>query len=148
MPAAGETAADPVRPRRSSTSTNGRTSRLLARGNLLPVLLQRPRDQFARLREQHVDFRRVLAASFCEVSSAATATADNRGELLHQLSSLDAVGQVLRYRDQQLDLAIVFGGEHDYASPEAVSQRIGEATQRALFESDDAPCDQFDVSDR
>ena len=101
-----------------------------------------------RAAEKRVDLRRVLAAGFGEIRPASAAAADDGREFLDELTGFDAIGQVFRHRHEQLHLAVVLAGEDDDAAPEPIAERVGESTQRALFETADAARDEFRVADR
>jgi hypothetical protein len=61
-------------------------------------------------------FRRFGSAAFGHVGFTATASANNRGDLADDVTCLYSGGQVVRYADNDADLAVVPTSQNDNAA--------------------------------
>src|SRR6188472_3710992 len=94
--------------------------------------------------EELVDLRRVLAAGFGEVRTAAAAAPDDRRQLADDLAGLDSPGQVLADRDDDRDLAVARRSEDDHAAAEAIAERVRQPAEGAFLEAVRASCVDLD----
>src|SRR5262249_19683543 len=78
--------------------------------------------------------RGVFSAGLREVGSAAAASVDQPRDLLHQLAGLEALGQLLRDRGDQIDLAVDGRAEADHTGRNALAERVNDRAQTLCVE--------------
>src|SRR5579863_3437828 len=95
-----------------------------------------------------VEFGRIVSARLRQVGPAASRTADDRRNLLDNITRLDIRSQIRRYRNQQRSLVVAkVGPEGDDRRAVLLPQAVCQIPQRPRVQTLDLACHDFDAVD-
>src|SRR5438552_2620004 len=105
------------------------------------------RDEVVDQLERVVQFARVGTTTLSQVGSAAAPTAHDPGDLLHDPTRLEALGEVVGGGGDEVHLAVDDAPDADDARAETVAERVGDRAEAVGIEAVDPPGDHGDAVD-